>query len=352
MSQTLPIIPSHQEFTKILREYIEGGKTLVINIGNDSRPVKMIKGKLQTLDMKGGLIVVDSKDKRLRTIDWGNPTSKDCNCETYIKIPDKIADLTKQDLITLAKHPDGSGYFDILATLASDALEMKTVTVKKRDAKTGKEVLVEEDQFTTLAKSAQYALSQIKPNGFRSVTDYILFIDDIATQTEIIRKKNDAEKIKKYGEYSNLTIDDLLNSQKCKTYDCYDKFITRKGFEFDYINEKSDYTTYTYISKKSFLLTTVEGNTMPYRNFSTFTIYKNSTLISYATGDKNIYYHLLLNELTAKGFTSFETINESFGTTVAVKYNSDKYPNIIITVRTSRLSKDNNSWINYQFSIN
>lgn len=138
-----------------------------------------------------------------------------------------------------------------------------------------------------------------------------------------------------------VSFKELLEKSKCKSYDCFDDFITTKGFSLNSIDEG----IYYYNSAKEF-----SSNTeVVCANICGIGFGENGCQsVLMQTVDK-AYYNQLLNEIKSYGFVFSNTIKDENGVNMYYKLNSNHNIKVDIVMYSSE-TKGIKS-INYQILI-
>ena len=144
-----------------------------------------------------------------------------------------------------------------------------------------------------------------------------------------------------------VTIKELVDKSSCKEFPCFNDFISAKGFSYLESETIKGSTTYLYTSDKQY--TTSSNKSVRSSNMAIITFNANKTVTVGTRTSVVEQYRLLMKQLKVLGFKSFETENIQNG--VVVQYLSDSYPEIIISVITDRIGKENEKWTSYHVSV-
>jgi hypothetical protein len=144
-----------------------------------------------------------------------------------------------------------------------------------------------------------------------------------------------------FGQTVNFS--DLLEKSKCKSFECFNDFITTKGFSLSESNEKF----YLFMSDKKFPTTSTPSVTT-----------KNTAIILFGTDGSTktgtrtavkSHYDDLLKQIKAIGFISTKTENIENG--VIVHYKLKSNPKISVAIQTDQLEKEGVKWTSYDISM-
>ncbi|MBL0047105.1 MAG: hypothetical protein IPP32_03300 [Bacteroidetes bacterium] len=128
-----------------------------------------------------------------------------------------------------------------------------------------------------------------------------------------------------------VSLNDLIEKSKCKTFDCFSDLVTKKGFSFYEKKDTLKFKYCTFLSSKSFAIPT--DKTANYKNVAMISI---NTDGSVATGFRtavSAHYLDFMNQLKKAGFT--ERANKTVATGKIVSYLAEGYPKIKILVATN-----------------
>lgn len=146
-----------------------------------------------------------------------------------------------------------------------------------------------------------------------------------------------------------ISIEEMINKTKCKTFSCFSDFVTTKGFSYYKVIQEENYKLYAFTSDARIDNSSNENSTS--KNMAWFHLSNDGkeTRITMNTGDRN-YYSILINQMNAKLFVenSSETTEEG---NVRIIYTSSNYPNMSIKILTARLTNEDRTWTNYDIEV-
>jgi hypothetical protein len=145
-----------------------------------------------------------------------------------------------------------------------------------------------------------------------------------------------------------LTADEMISKTSCTSFDCFNEFVTNKGFSFNKYVDAESGNMYMFFSDRKFLDVsgTVRTNNSAIINFQKNNKYIN---LGFRTANKNQYIKLLLG-FQIKGFREENTV-QTDSSRVIVNYTSAKFPDISLTIFYDRAKKGELEWTSYNFDV-
>ena len=144
-----------------------------------------------------------------------------------------------------------------------------------------------------------------------------------------------------------ISFSELLEKSNCKSFECFNDFITDKGFSFYGAEESEGTTMYIFTSDIEFSSTT-EPNLVT----------KNICLIGFNESNCQVaglrtvvkpYYEELLKQIKSNGFFYSNTTKDEFG--VHMNYILKSNPKILIIVSLEPIEKEGLKFTEYAISI-
>lgn len=141
-----------------------------------------------------------------------------------------------------------------------------------------------------------------------------------------------------------LTAIELIKQADCIDFECFNGYITGKGFSFDNVDTTGRQKIYTFLSDKF-----NEGETLKMKNVATINIASGAyTNVSIGTTSKQ-YYQQMLKEFKSMGFVS--KLTENKGDRVTVSYRSDRYKKIFMRLTIAKSKADSIECTTYDFEV-
>jgi hypothetical protein len=156
------------------------------------------------------------------------------------------------------------------------------------------------------------------------------------------------------AEGQRLTASDMIEKACCKTYDCFNEQIIKKGFHLEKTRNDADNENYYYTSDY-FNETNEYNHAMKYSDniYVTVSTISKYTTINIHTPNKE-YYLKLLEEFKDQKFRATETKQKNYDaslSSVITKYNSDKYPKLSLSTGTNMENYESVHRVDYYLSV-
>lgn len=147
-----------------------------------------------------------------------------------------------------------------------------------------------------------------------------------------------------HAEAQHLTADDFIRQCECRNFDCFNDFITNRGFSFDHVENEEKQKSYMFFSDEF-----IEGSNVRTKDVVLFTI-ADGIFISAGirTADKR-FYQRLINEFKKMGFVV--TMTNDTTNRVNISYRSAQFKNIIVNLTIDKAVKNDLSWTSYYIAV-